>query len=145
MFRYKLNYTNLIKRTIHPNFKIKETEQFSIIQTCIDYFNSEIQWDNMFTLPVAINRINNGDKMFIGLYNDEIIGYCWLHQNTDLNYYIYNIFIKTTDTPRNYGATDMVYFVIENYTNGFIEMDIDEWNIKSQHMANKLGFILINN
>ena len=140
MIKYQLNYEYLIGRSIHNDFKIVETTDSNIIQYCIDLFNSEINWYGMFNLQAAEDRIENGDKMFVSYYKNEIIGYCWLKCIDSTTHYIYNVFIKTTNYSRIYGATDMLFYVIQNYTNTTILTNIDDWNIRSINVFTKLGF-----
>lgn len=140
MIKYKLNYKDLIQRKIHNDFKIVETTNSNIIQHCIDLFNFEINWDNMFNIQTALDRIEKGDKMFLSYYKNEIVGYCWLKCIDFTTHYIYNVFIKTTNYSRMYGATDMLFYVIQNYTNNIILANIDNWNIKSINVFTKLGF-----
>lgn len=140
MIVYTLKYKNLSERKIHKDFKIVETIDNSIIQYCIDSFNAKIKWDNMFDISEANNRISKGDKMFVAYYEDTIVGYCWMKKYTEDEYYLYNIFINADSTNRNYGATDLTYLIVKNYTKGIIKVDIDEWNYKSQRVAEKVGF-----
>jgi RimJ/RimL family protein N-acetyltransferase len=137
---YELNYENLIQRNIHPDFKIVETTDDNIIENCINLFNSKIKWDDMFDLEVANNRIKMGDKMYVGYFEDNIIGYSWLKLINNHKYYIYNVFIEQDSINRNFGASDLVYLIIKYHTKGLITLDVDEWNHKAQKFAEKLGF-----
>jgi hypothetical protein len=140
VIKYELKYENLIGRSIDNDFKIVETTDKNIIQNCINLFNSEIIWDDMFNVQTALDRIKNGDKMFVSYYKNKIAGYCWLKCIDSTTYYIYNVFIKTTNYSRMYGATDMLFYVIRNYTNTTILTNIDDWNIRSINVFTKLGF-----
>jgi RimJ/RimL family protein N-acetyltransferase len=140
MIKYELKYENLIQRNIHPDFKIVETSDDTVIEYCINLFNSKIKWDGMFDLNEANKRIKNGEKLFVGYYENNLVGYCWLKSINKFEYYIYNVFIGIDLTKRNYGATDLLYLLIKNHTSGVIMVDIDEWNVKSQKVFEKLGF-----
>jgi len=142
---YELKYENLVQRNIHLDFKIVETTNKDIIQNCINLFNSKIKWDNMFDLHEAIERIKLGDKMYVGYFENNIIGYSWLKPINNYQYYIYNVFIEQDSTNRNFGASDLVYLIIKYHTKGLITLDVDEWNRKAQKFAEKLGFIKIIN
>jgi hypothetical protein len=141
---YQLKYENLIKRNIHLDFKIVETTDKDIIQNCINLFNSKIKWNNMFDLHKAIERIELGDKMYVGYFENNIIGYSWLKSINNYEYYIYNVFIEQDSIDRNFGAADLVYLIIKYHTKGLITLDVDMWNYKSQKFVEKLGFIKIN-
>lgn len=139
MIRFSLKYNELIERKI-SDITIFETIDMNIIQQCIDMFNSEIEWDDMFDLNRALERIKNGNKMLVGYYKDELFGYCWLEKIPLNTYCIFNVFSKKEPMIRNYGATDLLYFVIKNHTQGNIIASVDDWNKKSINMFNKLGF-----
>ena len=140
---YELKYENLIQRNIHPDFKIVETTDDVIIENCINLFNSKIKWNGMFNLEIADQRIKSGDKMYVGYFENNIIGYTWLKPINNHEYYIYNVFIEQDSINRNFGATDLAYLIIKYYTKGLITLDIDEWNNKSKKVAEKMGFIII--
>ena len=140
MVKYQLKYENLIHRNIHPDFKIVETTEDSVIETCIDLFNSKIKWDGMFDLEEAKQRIKSTDKMYVGYFENKIVGYCWMKQISNYEYYLYNVFIEQDSINRNFGATDLSYLIIKYHTKGLITLDTDEWNSKSQKVAEKLGF-----
>ena len=137
MINFILNSDDLIYRDISDNIEIVETQESHIIKHCIEMFNNEINWDGMFDIGEAQSRILNGHKFFVVYYQKIIYGYCWLNDNT-----IYNVFSKQHIGKRNYGATDMIYVVIKNYTNGPVKSFVDEWNKKSINVFKKLGFNL---
>jgi RimJ/RimL family protein N-acetyltransferase len=140
MIKYQLKYENLIQRNIHPDFKIVETADDGVIERCISLFNSKIKWDGMFDLEEAKQRIKSGDKVYVGYFENKIVGYCWMKQISNYEYYLYNVFIEQDSTNRNFGATDLSYLIIKYHTKGLITLDIDHWNNKSQKVAEKLGF-----
>ena len=140
-FNYQLKYENLIQRNIHPDFKIVETSDDIIIENCINLFNSKIKWDGMFDLIQANDRIKLGDKMYVGYFENNIIGYSWLKSINNCEYYIYNVFIEQDSINRNFGAKDLAYLIIKYHTKGLIRLDVDVWNIKAQKWAEGLGFI----
>ena len=144
MIKYELKYENLIQRNIHPDFKIVETIDNTVIKNCIDLFNSKIKWDNMFGLEEAKKRIKSGDKMYVGYFENNIVGYCWMKEINNYEYYLYNVFIEQDSINRNFGATDLAYLIIKYHTKGLITLDIDEWNTKSQKVAEKMGFKISN-
>lgn len=136
---FTLKYNELLERDI-SNIDIFETTDINVIHKCIDMFNYEVKWNDMFDLNIAFNRINNGDKMFVGYYKNELFGYCWLQKISPDTYCIFNVFSKKEPIIRNYGATDLLYLVIKNYTHDNIVASVDDWNIKSINVFNKLGF-----
>lgn len=140
MIQYQLNYTNLVEHTTHNDFKIVEANDNTIIECCINLFNSEIKWDDMFNIEQALQRIERGEKMFVGYKNEDIFCYCWIRQDDEQSYYIYNVFSKKPKSLRKIGVIDLLYSVIKYHTNGIITGEVDEWNIQSQKITEKLGF-----
>jgi hypothetical protein len=140
MIKYELKYENLIQRNIHPDFKIVETTNDIVIQHCINLFNAKIKWDDMFGLDEAKERITLGDKMYVGYFENNIVGYCWMKPISNYEYYLYNVFIEQDSINRNYGATDLAYLIVKYHTKGLITLHIDGWNNKSQKVAEKMGF-----
>lgn len=143
MKHFLLNHSELIERKTHISIK-QITEQIEI-QKCIDLFNSEIQWNDMFDVQKALDRIERGEKMFVGYKNEDIFCYCWIRQDNEQEYYLYNVFSKKPESLRKIGVIDLLYLVIKNHTTGKIKVEIDKWNIQSQRVAERLGFNLIHN
>ena len=140
MIKYKLNYEDLVERNIHPDFKIVEITNTIVVQMCIDLFNSEIKWNKMFDIQEALYRIERGEKMFVGYKNENIFCYCWIRQDDEQSYYIYNVFSKKPKSLRKIGVIDLLYSVIKYHTNGIITGEVNEWNTQSQKITEKLGF-----
>lgn len=140
MITFELKYDDLVHRKLSDKLFIRNTDSKITISECITLFSSEIKWDGMYTLNDAMLRISKGDIFFAGYYDDVLFGYCWLTKVKKSTFKIYNVFSKKTEEPREYGATDMLYKVIKNYTYGSIIAEIDDWNEKSMNVFRKLGF-----
>lgn len=143
MKEFLLNYSELIER--NTKISIKQITDINEIQKCIDLFNSEIEWDKMFNVEDALNRIKRGERIFGGYKNDELFCYCWIKENNKDDYYLYNVFSKKPTSLRKLGVIDLLYLVIKTYTSGKIRVEIDEWNTQSQKVAKALGFSVIHN
>ena len=143
MQHFFLNHSQLVERK--TNISIKQITEQIEIQKCIDLFNSEIKWDEMFDIQKALDRIERGEKMFVGYKNEDIFCYCWIKENHKDDYYIYNVFSKKPKSLRKIGVIDLLYLVIKNYTTGKIRAEIDDWNTQSQRVFERLGFNLIYN
>ena len=143
MQHFLLNHSELIERK--TDIPIKQITEQIEIQKCIDLFNSEIQWNDMFDVQKALDRIERGEKMFVGYKNEDIFCYCWIRQDNEQDYYLYNVFSKKPESLRKIGVIDLLYLVIKNHTTGKIKVEIDKWNIQSQRVAERLGFNLIHN
>lgn len=140
MINFIIQHENLIEREIPDFVYVSQMTDETVIKNCIEFFNSEIEWDGMFDLEEAKRRLKYGDKFFVGYQNGKIFGYCWITRIEPKLFKVYNVFSRKTEQPRTYGATDMLFNVIKNHTHGTIIAEVDEWNIKSIRMFNKLGF-----
>ena len=141
MIEFELKKENLLSRDLPKGLKVFETQDPYVISVCINLFNEDLEWDCMFNVFDAMRRITDGEKMYVAEIDNEIFGYCWVEKQDDETYYIYNVFSKKTYFPRTYGATDMLYYIIENHTIGRIWVKVDEWNSKSIRVFEKLGFV----
>jgi hypothetical protein len=111
-----------------------------IINQCIELFNSQLEWDDMFDISEARRRIVSGDTMYIGI-DDEVYSYLWVNDNPNY-YFIYNVFSNNIRNNPNYTGKDLLYSVIKSYLlDKDCRCEIDEWNIKSINLAKKMGFI----
>ena len=111
-----------------------------IINQCIELFNSQLEWDDMFDISEARRRIVSGDTMYIGI-DDEVYSYLWVNDNPNY-YFIYNVFSNNIRNNPNYTGKDLMYSVIKSYLlDKDCRCEIDEWNIKSINLAKKMGFI----
>lgn len=106
----------------------------------INNFNSEIEWDEMFTLEEAGSRVLNNMKMYIGLVDSKVFGHVWFREYKDGSY-LFNLFVKNKAKTENYTGTKFISDVINRFENEYpIYADVDEWNEKSIKLFNRLGF-----
>ena len=103
------------------------------IQTSIDSFNNNVKWDDMWTIDIAKERLNDGQDLFIGLDNEGPLAHVWFNKD-----YLYNAYVDPR-RPNNYGVS-----FIQACLN-FIEYDkvylyCDVWNKKAQKFFEKVGF-----
>ena len=129
MINIILRREELIERIVPQNFYLKITTNENVIQYCIDMFNSEIKWDGMFNLDQALDRIKNGDKMYVAYYKDEIFGYCWLRPTFN-GFFIMNLFCKKPTALRKIWAIDLMYLLLRDYSTGIITAEVNEFNRK---------------
>lgn len=109
-----------------------------LIQKCIDKFNSEVEWDEMWNELDSEGRFELGNVLFvylkIGNYDDPI-GYTWFDGD-----WLYNTFIHST-RPKGHSSL----FIQEcchslDSSISEIELFCDDWNLKAQKLFEKVGF-----
>lgn len=107
------------------------------IQSTIDSFNLNVQWEDMWDLEEAKERLKSGHKLFIGVDSEGTLSHVWFKNN-----YLYNVYVNPR-RPDGYGVkfiqACMNFIDYEN-----IELYCDEWNIKAQKFFEKVGFKRIN-
>lgn len=65
-----------------------ENKEEELISDCICIFNEHIEWKDMWTLPQALNRLENGEELFIYAPNRQAKAFVWFKDN-----YLYNLFV----------------------------------------------------
>lgn len=74
------------------------------IQKLITYFNSEYNWDGMFSFNDVTHRINKGHLLFILYYEGDSIGYVFFEPKENNEYYLYNLYVTNKVKRPNYTA-----------------------------------------
>lgn len=121
--------------------KVIKFEEFSVdIQTLIDKFNDQIDWDDMYNESESKRRFSIGSFCYV-LYNDDNpIGIVWFHPKDD-TVFLYNLFISKVGRPKRESVGINVMFLetvfndlhLSTYRN--CVSYIDEWNISSYMTA----------
>jgi hypothetical protein len=110
----------------------------------IHNFNSEIKWDNMFTLEESKNRVFNNMRMYIGLIDSHVFGHVWFKDYND-GVYLFNLFVKNNTIDKTYTGTEFTSDIINRFETQYpIYADVDDWNVKSIRLFKKLGFTITN-
>lgn len=110
-----------------------------LIENGISYFNEEIEWSNMFDLEIAIDRLNRGMFMYIGIVNNDVFGYVWFNGG-----FLFNLFVRNKLLVKLHSGRDLLSNVIRKYEfDKNIYCEVDDWNIKSHKLFYGLGFRLL--
>jgi len=118
--------------------KVIKFEEFtSDIQSVIDKFNTQIDWDEMYDEDESRRRFSMGSICYV-LYNeDDPIGIVWFHPQDDTTVYLYNLFISKVGRPESKSIGISVRFLETTYNDLHRNMYRhsvsynDEWNIPS--------------
>ena len=106
----------------------------------IDNFNLEIEWNSMFTLEEANNRVLSNMRMYVGLVDSKIFGHVWFKDYKDGSY-LFNLFVKNKGKTENYTGTEFTSDIIKRFEKKYpVYADVDEWNEKSIKLFKRLGF-----
>lgn len=144
MISFKLDSIDFTPLEIEYNIvkvdRINFESNRQYVSDSIDNFNLEIEWDKMFTLEEASNRIFNSMRMYIGLIDSKVFGHVWFRDYKDGSY-LFNLFVKNRTETKNYTGTGFVSDIISRFENKYpVYADVDEWNEKSIRLFSRLGF-----
>ena len=126
---------NLLKIQLH-NF----SDNTDKIQYSIDKFNSQVNWDGMWNLNEAYERLSRNNTLYLLLKNDLPIGHVWY-----IGEYLYNAFVSNE---RVDGESQwfIQQTMLDRHTLGYntITLYTDSWNKRADSFWKKLGYTIIN-
>ena len=111
------------------------------ISESIHNFNMEIEWGDMFDLPIAYNRFKDGMTMYLLISDWYVVGHVWFKDYKD-GRFLFNLFVRNKNIIKTYTGKEFVSDVINRFENNrTIYCEVDDWNIKSIKLFDRLGFI----
>ena len=104
------------------------------VQASIDSFNSNHDWEDMWTIEDAKERLNNGHQLFLGVDKDDNpLAHVWFDED-----YLYNVYINPE---REYGYGEaFIKSCLNSIKHDTVKLYCDDWNIKAQKFFEKIGF-----
>lgn len=126
--KYEIEVDGLSYSIIDKTNAIEEYHQ--IMKNLIQLFNSEYNWEGMFTIEDVLNRINDGQKLYILFLNLKEIGYIWIKEIDSETCFSYNLYVtKKIERPKN----SAVWFISKVYEWNLlkykkIKLQVDSWN-----------------
>lgn len=143
---YQLNRKDYIEEAdlhiVHIYNKIWSETYKDTLQLLINYFNEEYTWDEMFTIDDAVNRIQNGDNLFLLYINNRVIGYVWIKELDNDTCFGYNLYVtKQIERPKE--APKWFYnkvsgIMLKNYKT--IKVEIEDWNKVIFNLVESIGY-----
>lgn len=103
------------------------------IQASIDNFNRSVEWENMWDIKEAEDRLEKGHLLFIGVDKEGPLAHVWFDDN-----YLYNMFADPR-RPDGY-SVDFVKHCMQFILHKNVKLYCDDWNIKAQKFFEKVGF-----
>lgn len=109
----------------------------NIISECIDKFNFEISWDEMWDIDEADFRLSNKEILFILLENNNPIGHVWYDYQ-----YLYNAFVskEREDGDSIWFIQETMWEMKDTHNLNYIQLDVDSWNERAIKFWEKLGY-----
>jgi len=142
-----INFTNFQSININSNnLSIIKIQLYNFsdftdkIQLSIDKFNSQIEWDSMWDLNEAYERLSRNNTLYLLLKNDLPIGHVWY-----IGEYLYNAFVSNE---RVDGESQwfIQQTMLDRNTSGYntITLYTETWNERANSFWKKLGYTIIN-
>lgn len=112
---------------------------FPKLQSAIDTFNSEIEWDGMWTLDIAKHRLKNNWKLNVLTIDTKICGWYWLDINKKITC---NLFVSKPYSNLGWG-TKLIKHTLhlsKSLNVDRVRCEIDSWNVKSIKIHERCGY-----
>lgn len=146
MKQYQLNREDYIEQCdlhiVQIYNKIWSETYKDTLQLLINYFNEEYNWDVMFTIDDAVNRIKQGNNLFLLYINNRVIGYVWFKELAKDTCFGYNLYV-TKKIARPKYAPKWFYnkvsgIMLKNYKT--IKVEIEDWNKVVFDLVESIGY-----
>tara|TARA_B110000902_G_scaffold131872_1_gene153135 strand:+ start:210 stop:674 length:465 start_codon:yes stop_codon:yes gene_type:complete len=113
-------------------------ENISYIDTTVDTFNSEIQWNGMWNRDSAHERVEHKHTLFILLENDIPIGHLWYDSD-----YVYNVYVskERQDGDASWFVHETMLLMNKEHSIDTFRLCVDEWNGRAKSFFKKIGYI----
>ena len=102
----------------------------------IELQKANMDWDGMWSLEEAKNRLLRGDRLFL-LRNHQATGHVWFDED-----YLYNLYVHPSREEGQSGR--FVQETCERVGFDSIKLYCDDWNIKAQKLFERVGFLQSN-
>jgi hypothetical protein len=140
------DYTSIedlsIKEVNFNNYTISRKQD---METIINHFNMEFDWDLMYKIDDIENRLKSHHKLFILYYKSIPIGCMWFKTIDEETTHLYNLFVTKKETRPRFAPTWFVNICSKIMFNEYqnIRCECEEWNMAAQSVFLKNGFSVI--
>ena len=112
---------------------------FTQLQKGIDTFNSEIEWDDMWTINIAKDRLQNNWKLLVLIIDNKICGWNWLDYN---NKQTHNLYVSKKYSNKGWGLKlkKSMLFLAQELKIDKLKCKVDDWNLNSIRVQEKCGY-----
>tara|TARA_B100000530_G_C15891219_1_gene461512 strand:- start:630 stop:1070 length:441 start_codon:yes stop_codon:yes gene_type:complete len=134
---FSINYSNVIDYDVYGILVIDKDNYYKYekeIQQGIDSFNSELDWDDMWDILDAYERLEAGEKLYLYRPENYVIGYVWFKEDL-----LYNAFMHSS---RKKGISKRFFsraIIMNSYET--TKLFVKDWNVKAIRFWKKIGFI----
>jgi len=144
MINFKLEQTNFnhlkTQYEVVPVTLSNFGDSYNLIDSSIKNFKSEIEWEELFTLDCAHQRLTEGMVMYVGVIDFDVFGHVWFKNHNDSRF-LFNLFVRNQVEDKKYTGKEFLSDVIYRFEdNKTIYCEVDNWNEKSIKLFKRLGF-----
>ena len=134
--RYLDNY--VFHPTPHEILSLKEIDD-NELQSAIDLFQEELNWNGMWSVEDAKQRIKDGWLFCVLKIDDKIRGWYWLNYEANESF---NLYVHENFRGRGYGFGLISYIITAAKLRQleYVIAKIDEWNGISKRLLIRCGF-----
>lgn len=139
--RFKVNLKNYVIRSI-PDYIVEVnngTIDYKKLADEIEEFNEELNWDGMWTIDDARDRLLNNWKLILFIPETKIKGWYWLDDKREPR----NIYVN-----KEYRGLEIakdLNFKLLNICKMLgmeeVECEINDWNLRSMRCFKKAGWV----
>jgi hypothetical protein len=145
MIKFELNINDCTLNSDLSVLEYNKNELFDDMRKLIAYFNSEYNWDGMFSFDDIKNRIDKGHLLFILYYGTESIGYVFFEPKKNNEYYLYNLYVTNKVKRPNYTAQWFVNKSINLLPKSTSKVTClcEDWHFRAHDIFKLNGFKLV--
>ena len=110
------------------------------LQSAIDLFQEELNWDKMWNVEDAKQRLEDGWLFSVLEIDNKLRGWYWLNYDTKESF---NLYVHKNHRGYGYGFGLISYIITAAKLRQLdcVIAQVDEWNTASQKLLLKCGFV----
>ena len=139
MIKFYFNLIGYKKHKVIEQVKRIKVINNTKLQSGIDEFNKQLNWDNMWTVTDAKERLKNNWWFYVIEEDNKYIGWAWFDTP---NKQFCNLYVHKDYRDRGYGK-ELTYKRLNECKKRDIQnvwMEVDEWNKPEQKITQELGW-----
>ena len=110
------------------------------LQSAIDLFQQELNWDKMWSVDDANQRLKDGWLFSVLEIDNKLRGWYWLNYDIKESF---NLYVHKNHRGYGYGFGLISYIITAAKLRqlDYVIAQVDEWNTASQKLLLKCGFV----
>ena len=112
-------------------------ERWDDLQREIDYYNTIIEWDDMWDLEIAQKWLQRGDRLFLFKPNGKVKGWLWVTTRKEIKALYINPKYRNVENARDLLAT-AGYEISKKWAIWWAH--VEDWNLGMWYVAMAVGW-----